>query len=93
MLTAKKVQFIVSGEKIAKKKNLIKIKFLPQKMDFFGRLILPVLRFKNQHVDGTKDVSVITIYRTCFDPSEFELWDFLHFVFVFCTKIHNAFFG
>ncbi|RNA43809.1 hypothetical protein BpHYR1_020659 [Brachionus plicatilis] len=44
----------------------------------------------SQYIGGTKDLSVATIYRTCFGPSELKLWYFLYFVFDFCTKIHNA---
>ncbi|RMZ95266.1 hypothetical protein BpHYR1_003617 [Brachionus plicatilis] len=39
---------------------------------------------------GTKNVSVATIYRTCFSRSRLKFWRFLCFVFVFCTKIHNV---
>ncbi|RNA06674.1 hypothetical protein BpHYR1_038444 [Brachionus plicatilis] len=34
---------------------------------------------QNQYIGGTKDVSVATIYRTCFGPSELKLWHFLYF--------------
>ncbi|RNA32059.1 hypothetical protein BpHYR1_038459 [Brachionus plicatilis] len=39
---------------------------------------------------NAEDVPVATVYITCFSPSELKLWYFLLFVFVFCTKIHNA---
>ncbi|RNA41647.1 hypothetical protein BpHYR1_004021 [Brachionus plicatilis] len=31
---------------------------------------------QNQDIGGTKDVSVATIYRTCFGPSELKLSNF-----------------
>ncbi|RMZ97808.1 hypothetical protein BpHYR1_029751 [Brachionus plicatilis] len=49
-----------------------------------------LLKFTEHYTGGTKDVSAATIYRTCFGHSELKLWHFLHFVFGFCTKIHNA---
>ncbi|RNA44965.1 hypothetical protein BpHYR1_052254 [Brachionus plicatilis] len=60
-------------------------------LNFFNLIDLHHLKVsdvsQDQYICGTKDVSVATIYRTCFGPSA---WAFLYFVFVFCTRINNA---
>ncbi|RNA09762.1 hypothetical protein BpHYR1_011442 [Brachionus plicatilis] len=44
-----------------------------------------------KHVFGyTKDVSIATIHRTCFNRSRLKSLRFLYCVFVFCTKIYNV---
>ncbi|RNA15605.1 hypothetical protein BpHYR1_015878 [Brachionus plicatilis] len=54
----------------------IKAKYKKRQGLNLGRL-KHVLVLQNQYIDGTKDVSVATIYRTCFGPSELKLWHFI----------------
>ncbi|RNA38049.1 hypothetical protein BpHYR1_033372 [Brachionus plicatilis] len=57
--------------------NIKRLKFFKRKEGKKGDLISE----GPKHVLGdTKDVTAATIYRTCFGPSEFELWHFLYFL-------------
>ncbi|RNA33922.1 hypothetical protein BpHYR1_004327 [Brachionus plicatilis] len=68
----------------AKSFNIGIVNFVLDDQNMFRTLNFDLLQ--NQYVGGIKDLSVATFYRTCFNPSELDLWHFLHFFLFFVTR-------